>query len=56
MAALLELTGVSAGYGPTAVLHGISLSVEEGEIVEAGEIGFLTAEESAVEGLLGSDG
>ena len=33
MAALLELTGVSAGYGPTAVLHGISLSVEEGEIV-----------------------
>ena len=33
MTALLELAGVNAGYGPTAVLHGISLSVEEGEIV-----------------------
>jgi branched-chain amino acid transport system ATP-binding protein len=33
MAALLELTEVNAGYGPTAVLHGISLSVQEGEIV-----------------------
>ncbi len=33
MAALLELEDVRAGYGPTAVLHGVSLSVPEGEIV-----------------------
>jgi branched-chain amino acid transport system ATP-binding protein len=33
MAALLEMAEVRAGYGPTAVLHGISLSVPEGEIV-----------------------
>ena len=33
MATLLEMTDVRAGYGPTAVLHGISLSVPEGEIV-----------------------
>ncbi len=33
MAALLELEDVRAGYGPTSVLHGISLSVPEGEIV-----------------------
>ncbi|MEO8744810.1 MAG: ABC transporter ATP-binding protein [Candidatus Dormiibacterota bacterium] len=31
--ALLELQDVSAGYGPTSVLHAVSLSVEEGEIV-----------------------
>jgi branched-chain amino acid transport system ATP-binding protein len=31
--ALLELEGVRAGYGPTSVLHGVSLSVPEGEIV-----------------------
>lgn len=30
---LLELENVRAGYGPTAVLHGISLSVPEGGIV-----------------------
>jgi branched-chain amino acid transport system ATP-binding protein len=31
--ALLELEGVRAGYGPTRVLHGVSLSVGEGDIV-----------------------
>jgi branched-chain amino acid transport system ATP-binding protein len=33
MAALLELEDVRAGYGPTSVLHGISLSVPEGAVV-----------------------
>src|SRR4029434_3087765 len=33
MAALLELDGVRAGYGPIDVLHGISLAVPQGEIV-----------------------
>ncbi len=33
MAALLELEEVRAGYGPTSVLHGISLSVPDGEVV-----------------------
>ncbi len=33
MAALLELQEVRAGYGPTSVLHGISLEVADGEIV-----------------------
>jgi len=32
-ASLLEMEDVRAGYGPTSVLHGISLSVREGEIV-----------------------
>jgi branched-chain amino acid transport system ATP-binding protein len=31
--ALLELEDVRAGYGPTSVLHGISVSVPDGEIV-----------------------
>jgi branched-chain amino acid transport system ATP-binding protein len=31
--ALLELNDVVAGYGPTTVLHGVSLSVEDGGIV-----------------------
>ena len=31
--ALLELEEVRAGYGPTSVLHGVSLSVQEGEVV-----------------------
>jgi branched-chain amino acid transport system ATP-binding protein len=30
--ALLELTGVTGGYGPVRVLHGIDLAVEEGEV------------------------
>ena len=30
--ALLELQGVTGGYGPVRVLHGIDLSVEEGEV------------------------
>ena len=33
MPALLELEDVRAGYGPTSVLHGISMSVQNGEIV-----------------------
>ena len=33
MPALLELEDVRAGYGPTSVLHGISMSVQDGEIV-----------------------
>ena len=33
MAALLELEDVRAGYGPTSVLHGVSLEVKDGEIV-----------------------
>ena len=31
--ALLELDGVQAGYGQTRVLHGVSLSVGEGDVV-----------------------
>jgi branched-chain amino acid transport system ATP-binding protein len=30
---ILSIENLSAGYGPLAVLHGISLSVEQGEIV-----------------------
>ena len=33
MSALLELEDVRCGYGPTSVLHGVSLSVSEGRIV-----------------------
>jgi branched-chain amino acid transport system ATP-binding protein len=33
VAALLELEDVRAGYGPTSVLHGVSLSVPEGGVV-----------------------
>src|SRR3954466_7909846 len=33
MAALLELADVSARYGQVAALHGVSLTVDEGEIV-----------------------
>ena len=33
MSALLEVTGLSAGYGRVPVLHGIDLSVDSGEIV-----------------------
>ena len=33
MTALLELEGVRAGYGQTRVLHGISMSVGDGDIV-----------------------
>ena len=32
MAALLEAKNLRAGYGPTEVLHGISLAIEEGTI------------------------
>ena len=33
MSSLLELEGVRAGYGPTSVLHGVSLSVPDGGVV-----------------------
>jgi branched-chain amino acid transport system ATP-binding protein len=33
MTALLELEGVQAQYGPIQALHGVTLTVEEGEIV-----------------------
>jgi branched-chain amino acid transport system ATP-binding protein len=33
MAALLELTDVSARYGPVSALHSVSLTVDDGEIV-----------------------
>src|SRR3954453_22138678 len=33
MAPLLELNDVSARYGPVAALHGVSLAVDDGEIV-----------------------
>jgi branched-chain amino acid transport system ATP-binding protein len=33
MAPLLELNDVSARYGPVAALHGVSLTVDDGEIV-----------------------
>jgi branched-chain amino acid transport system ATP-binding protein len=33
VSALLELEEVRAGYGPTSVLHGISLEVRDGEVV-----------------------
>lgn len=33
MTKLLEAEGLEAGYGPVRVLHGVSLFVEEGEIV-----------------------
>jgi branched-chain amino acid transport system ATP-binding protein len=32
MAALLEVKGLRAGYGPTEVLHGIDFAIEEGTI------------------------
>ena len=31
--ALLEASGVVAGYGETEILHGVSIAVNEGEIV-----------------------
>ncbi len=33
MSALLEVSGLEAGYGDTLVLHGLSLTVQEGEVV-----------------------
>ena len=33
MAALLELEDVHAGYGQTSVLHGVSLSISDGQVV-----------------------
>jgi branched-chain amino acid transport system ATP-binding protein len=33
MSRVLELDGIHAGYGETEILHGVSLNVDEGEIV-----------------------
>ena len=33
MAALLEVEGLESGYGPVRVLHGISITVDPGEVV-----------------------
>src|SRR6476646_2960389 len=33
MTALLDVSGLHAGYGPVEVLHGIDLTVNEGEVV-----------------------
>ena len=33
MAALLEVDGLESGYGPVRVLHGISITVDPGEVV-----------------------
>jgi len=33
LSALLELDGVRAGYGQTRVLHGVSMSVDDGDVV-----------------------
>ena len=30
---LLQLSGVTGGYGPVQVLHGLDLAVEEGQVV-----------------------
>ena len=31
--ALLEASGVVAGYGQTEILHGVSIAVDRGEVV-----------------------
>ena len=38
MPALLELKGVEARYGPVKALHGVDITVEEGEIVAFHEL------------------
>jgi branched-chain amino acid transport system ATP-binding protein len=58
VAPLLELRGVEAGYGPVKALHGVSLRVDEGEIVAvlgANGAGKTTALR-AVSGLVGHTG
>ena len=36
--ALLELRDVHARYGPVRALHGVSLAVDEGQIVPVGTV------------------
>jgi branched-chain amino acid transport system ATP-binding protein len=58
MAPLLELAGVEAGYGPVQALHGISLSVGEGEVVAVlgGNGAGKTTTLRAISGLVASSG
>jgi branched-chain amino acid transport system ATP-binding protein len=58
MAALLELEGVEARYGPVQALHGVSLKVGEGEIVAVlgGNGAGKTTTLRAVSGLVSTSG
>jgi branched-chain amino acid transport system ATP-binding protein len=58
MAALLELDGVEARYGPVQALHGVSLTVGEGEIVAVlgGNGAGKTTTLRAVSGLVSTSG
>jgi branched-chain amino acid transport system ATP-binding protein len=58
MAALLELDGVEARYGPVQALHGVSLTVGEGEIVAVlgGNGAGKTTTLRAVSGLVATSG
>jgi branched-chain amino acid transport system ATP-binding protein len=58
MAALLELVGVEARYGPVQALHGVSLSVGEGEVVAVlgGNGAGKTTTLRAVSGLVSTSG
>ena len=58
MAALLELEGVEARYGPVQALHGVSLTVGEGEIVAVlgGNGAGKTTMLRAVSGLVATSG
>jgi len=56
--ALLELSGVSGGYGPVRVLHGIDVAVEEGQVgVVLGANGAgKTTTLRAISGMIPADG
>jgi len=58
MAPLLELTNVEARYGPVQALHGITLSVGEGEVVAVlgGNGAGKTTTLRAVSGLVSASG
>jgi branched-chain amino acid transport system ATP-binding protein len=58
MTALLELEGVEARYGPVQALHGVSLTVDEGEIVAVlgGNGAGKTTTLRAVSGLVATSG
>ena len=58
MSALLEVTGLHAGYGQIEVLHGLDFTVEAGEIVVilgANGAGKTTTMRT-ISGLIGSRG
>jgi branched-chain amino acid transport system ATP-binding protein len=58
VAPLLELANVHAGYGPVQVLHGVSLSVADGEVVAVlgGNGAGKTTTLRAISGLVGQSG